>query len=70
MKKPPKGYKPAPVQVFVRKRDDRDSWVVECFDSAGAWLWTHFGTCNMTKAQAKKLARDWFKPSKAKEARS
>ena len=33
-------------------------WVVECFDVAGAWEWTHFGEEPMTKRQAKKMAKD------------
>jgi hypothetical protein len=68
MKKPIKGYKPQPVQLFARPHDGKctPSWVVECYDSTGAWLWVHYGIEPMTKAQAKKLARDWFKQMKVK----
>ena len=43
-------------------RIDRE-WVVEAIDDTGRWLFTYFETHPMTRAQAVKLAKNWFRSS-------
>ena len=50
-------------------------WVVDCYDTRGAWEWTHYGEKSMNKRQAKQMAKlcqriqDDLDAKKAKRAR-
>lgn len=50
--------RPANQRTLESYRTDCE-WVVEAIDEAGRWLFTHFGSEPMSRAQAVKLAKNW-----------